>query len=190
MLAERNKVFISYSHQDREWVERIHRFLSFILADSKLTVWSDAKIMPGEEWDTSIKKAIETATIAILLLSPSYFNSRFIREFELPYLLQLAEADEVKVLPVIVESYLLEPNSPLVKYQSLGSIARPLNSLSQVEQEVALIKIAEIIDKLANKDYKINRLKTIQAANFAFNSKESDIPNIFFDAEKKIRIKG
>lgn len=190
MSEERNKVFISYSHQDREWVERLHRFLSIILADSELTVWSDAKIMPGEEWTTSVKTAIETAIIAILLISPSYLASHFIREVELPYLLELAGQNEINILPVIVESCSIEPNSPLAKYQSLGSISQPLNSLSEAKQEVALIKLAKVMYELTDNSYKLDRSKTTKAANFAFKSKESDIYNIFFEAEKKIRIKG
>jgi hypothetical protein len=190
MSAERNKVFISYSHQDREWVERLHRFLSIILADSELTVWSDAKIMPGEEWTTSVKTAIETAIIAILLISPSYLASHFIREVELPYLLELAGQNEINILPVIVESCSIEPNSPLAMYKSLGSISQPLNSLSEAKQEVALIKLAEVVYELTDNSYKLDRSKTTKAANFAFKSKESDIYNIFFEAEKKIKIKG
>jgi hypothetical protein len=190
MSAERNKVFISYSHQDREWVERLHRFLSIILADSELTVWSDAKIMPGEEWTTSVKTAIETAIIAILLVSPSYLASHFIREVELPYLLELAGQNEINILPVIVESCSIEPNSPLAMYKSLGSISQPLNSLSEAKQEVALIKLAEVVYELTDNSYKLDRSKTTKAANFAFKSKESDIYNIFFEAEKKIKIKG
>jgi hypothetical protein len=183
MSAERNKVFISYNHHDSEWAEQICQFLNIILAGSDLIVWSDAKIMPGEGWDATIKQAIETTRVAVLLISPSYLASQFTREFELRNLLKFAEQNEINILPIMVESCRIEPDSSLAKYQPLNSTNKPLSSLSDLEKEQFFINLGKIIYELTGK------LITTGAANFAFKSKGSDISNIFFEAEKKIKIK-
>ncbi|MGA8026550.1 MAG: toll/interleukin-1 receptor domain-containing protein [Bryobacteraceae bacterium] len=69
----RPKVFLSYSHNDRRWADRLLTHLRAI-AD-KVDVWSDSQIGAGESWDDEIEKAISSADVAIVLVSADYLAS-------------------------------------------------------------------------------------------------------------------
>ena len=84
-------VFISYSHQDTDWLERIQKFLAKIEHAGDTTFWSDKKIKPGERWLDVIRAKLESATGAILLMSQSFLERPFIRDEELPVLLDKAD---------------------------------------------------------------------------------------------------
>jgi len=71
--ANRPKVFLSYSHKDRPWADRLLTHLRAIAVD--VSVWSDAQIKPGASWDDEIARAIKTSDVAILLVSANYLAS-------------------------------------------------------------------------------------------------------------------
>lgn len=69
-------VFLSYSHSDRQWADRLLIHLRAI-AD-KVEVWSDSQLTVGASWHDEIARAISIADVAILLVSADYLASDFI----------------------------------------------------------------------------------------------------------------
>src|SRR5690348_6987674 len=98
---ERTKVFISYSHQDKRYLDELRKYLKYYERKGDIEYWDDTKITPGSRWYTGIKKAIETAKIVILLISPDFLASDFIAKNELPILLEDAKHDKATILPVL-----------------------------------------------------------------------------------------
>src|SRR5512144_407460 len=96
------KVFISYSHADEEWLERLKRHLKPLVREGYLDFWDDTHIHPGDDWQQEIRTALDKAQVAVLLISADFFASDFIDENELPPLLAAAQADGVRILPVIL----------------------------------------------------------------------------------------
>ena len=190
MSPKRNKVFISYHHHDSEWAEQLYQFLNIILAGSNLTVWWDAKLMPGQRWDESIRNAIETTKIAILLISPSYLVSQYTVNCELQNLLDWAAQNTIEIVPIIVEASEIKADSPLAKYQLFNPRNQSLNDLNNWQKERFFIDLAEVIYKLSGHLYKLDKSKIIDAAHFVIQSEDSYPSNIFFAAEKKMKIKG
>src|SRR5690349_4122324 len=99
----RTRIFISYSHADSKWLERLKRHLK-PLAREGLECWDDTHIRPGDDWHQEISTALDMAQAAILLISPDFFASDFIDEDELPPLLAAAEGKGVRILPVIISA--------------------------------------------------------------------------------------
>lgn len=58
----RDKVFISYSHKDKEWLQKLETYLQPLADSGKIIPWVDADIGPGDLWHEEIIKALETAT--------------------------------------------------------------------------------------------------------------------------------
>ncbi len=79
------KIFISYSHKDEKWKERVDTHLS-VLPD--IDAWDDRRIGAGADWFREIKTALNDADIAILLISADFLSSKFIIEEEIPRLLR------------------------------------------------------------------------------------------------------
>src|SRR3954454_8434119 len=99
--STRTKVFISYSHADKEWLERLQRHLKPLVQEG-LDCWDDTHIRPGDDWKQEIRTALETAQVAVLLISADFFASDFIDENELPPLHDAAKARGVRILPLII----------------------------------------------------------------------------------------
>ena len=94
-------IFICYSHQDKGWRDRLLKFLQ-PLNDEEQIVWSDLDIQPGDIWDEKIKDSLSQVTIAMVLVSQDLLNSRYVKNEELPRLLQRREQEGVVIIPIFV----------------------------------------------------------------------------------------
>lgn len=89
----RNRVFISYSHNDKDqtFLKEFRVHLKPWEDMEQLNVWSDQRIKPSQDWHQEIQEALETTAVAVLLVSPDFLASEYIRKFELPPLLRARE---------------------------------------------------------------------------------------------------
>jgi hypothetical protein len=71
-------IFISYSHADEEWKDRLVEQLNVLVVEDQFNVWDDRRIAAGSDWYPEIEAAINTANIAILLISAIFLTSPFI----------------------------------------------------------------------------------------------------------------
>jgi hypothetical protein len=145
---QRTKLFISYSHVDREWLERLKRHLKPLIRTGKVDCWDDSQIRPGDDWQQEIRAALETAKVAVLLISADFFASDFIDEDELPPLLTAAQAKGTRILPVIISACRFARTPELARFQAVNPLDRPLKGISQAEQEEVLNSLAETIEGL------------------------------------------
>ena len=71
-------IFISYSHVDEEWKNRLVKQLNVLASEEHFKVWDDRLIAAGDNWYPAIEAAINTASVAILLISADFLTSSFI----------------------------------------------------------------------------------------------------------------
>ncbi len=144
------KVFISYSHADKAWLDRLKRHLKPLVREGQLDCWDDSHIRPGDDWKQEIRTALDTAQVAVLLISADFFASDFIDENELPPLLAAAQAKGVRILPVIVSASRFARNPNLARFQAVNSPDRPLAEMPQAEQERVLDRLAQSVESAFN----------------------------------------
>ena len=96
------RIFIRYSHKDREWLERLRAQLAVLEQERLVAAWSDENIPQGEDWPQAIREALDAADIAVLLVSANFLSSQFIREKELPAMLERRRSRTLCVLPLVV----------------------------------------------------------------------------------------
>ncbi len=146
--STRTKVFISYSHADKEWLDRLKRHLKPLVREGNLDCWDDTHIRPGDDWKQEIQHALDTAQVAVLLISADFFASDFIDETELPPLLDAAKAKGVRILPVILSASRFARNPSLARFQAVNPPDRPLNEMPPAEQEKVLDRLAQTIESI------------------------------------------
>ena len=146
--STQQKVFISYSHTDVKWFERLKVHLTPLEREG-IIVWDDTKIVPGDHWKEAISEALEMVSIAITLVSADFLASKFITQYELPKLLTSAENDGTVILPVIVSPCLFN-ESGLTVFQAVNPPDKPLSAMKRSDREQMLVEVAKVIRKRLN----------------------------------------
>jgi tetratricopeptide (TPR) repeat protein len=148
--SERTEVFISYSHKDAEWLERLHAHLRPMEREGKVQCWDDTRIRPGAMWQEEIRSAVAAAKVAVLLVSADFLASDFIATEELPPLLTAAKDNGAAILPVIVSPSQFEKASSLSQFQAVNLPTQPLVNMTRSEQEAVFVKLTDTIAAALN----------------------------------------
>lgn len=144
---KRTKIFVSYSHKDEKWLNRLQVHLKPLQRSDKITLWDDTLIKPGEKWREAIKRALEETKVAILLISADFLASDFINSDELPQLLSAAETEGVVILPVVLSASRFEKIGNLSRYQSVNPPSRPLNGMKPAKSEAVFVKVSDRVEE-------------------------------------------
>lgn len=168
MATDLKPVFISYAHEDNDspdrskrWLDRLTQFLQPLVQQDELTIYSDQDIGLGEDWDAHIQKHLNGARAAVLLVSPAFLASKYVRNSELPVLLRNAKEHGVKIIPIVVRRCLFEETKfkypdpktgpdefTLASIQASNSPTNPLSGMTEDEQDEVLLKVARALIKL------------------------------------------
>jgi TIR domain len=149
--AAGNQVFISYSHADRRWLDRLLGHLRPLVREGYIQVFSDRSIRVGADWQSEIQAALDAASIAVLLISADFLASDFIADQELPHLLAGAESKGTTVMPVIVGPSLFETMPSLSRFQAANSPSRPLSAMRSSEWNKILVDLAREIHRVVSR---------------------------------------
>jgi hypothetical protein len=93
----RTKVFVSYSHAEKDIRDEVLRSLRAVPRINKVLWWDEEEIAIGDKFHAKIQQGLAESRIGILLLSNHSFTSDYILQHELPYLIEHAEAGDLKL---------------------------------------------------------------------------------------------
>jgi hypothetical protein len=147
----RTKVFVSYSHKDRAWLDRLLVFLRPLEREGKLDIWDDQRIGPGMKWRDEIASALRECRTAIPLISSDFLASDFILDEELPKMLQAAKSEGVLVMPVILRPSRFQRSGIISEFQSVNPPGSPLSGLRRPQWEQVFAEFADIIEDTIGK---------------------------------------
>ena len=103
--------------------------------------------MAGDRWKDEIRRALRRARVVILLISADFLASDFIVDNELPPLLEKAESDGTRVVPVILKPCRFVREGHLARFQAVNDPARPVMMMSECEQEAVYDLVADIVER-------------------------------------------
>lgn len=142
------KVFISYSHKDEDWKSRLQTQLAVLENQGLLSVWEDRQIAAGDDWYPAIEQAIESAHVAILLISADFLSSKFIHGKEVPPLLERRKNEGLRVIPLILKPCPWQTVDWLSKIQGRPIDNKPLSGFDDHDRDHHLCELALEINKL------------------------------------------
>lgn len=141
-VIARKKVFISYSHEDEEFKNRLVDHLKILSYKRDLEIWDDRKLGIGDNFDELITKKIDEVDIIVVLISSSYFASNYCMKKEWNY---IKNKYICKILPVIVRDCLYDEMLEGIKTITMPQNNRSLEQLPNKDSEYRLI--ADVIRK-------------------------------------------
>lgn len=142
MSARRIRVFISYSHADEHWKDRLVRHLRVFATEGDIVVWDDSLIEAGSDWKAAIDTALAGADVAILLVSADFLISPFIRDHEVARILARRKEDGLRVVPLLVAPCPWTAVDWLASLQVRPAGARPLSLGTKAQSERDLARLA------------------------------------------------
>lgn len=155
-------VFISYSHQDEEWKDRLVTYLRATSEARSFDIWHDRVMGGGERWRNAITEAIRRSCVAVLLVTEHFLGSEFILASEVPELIRYA----VRLYPIIIKPCPWQGHRWLEELNLRPADARPLSTgddnriastLTTIANEIAsLLKDAGATDRPGTVRYALN----------------------------------
>lgn len=141
-----NRVFLSYSHKDREFLDRLMVHLRPLERQGLIDLWVDTRLKAGDKWKRAIEEALSQARVAVLLITADFLASDFIVDNELPPLLANAEAKGTRVIPVILKPCRFVRDKNLSAFQAINDPSAPLVQLGHGKQEQIYDKISALVE--------------------------------------------
>jgi hypothetical protein len=145
--SEKQYVFVSYCHQDREYLDRLLVHFKPLERDHLIDLWVDSKLRAGDLWKKEVEHALEKASVAVLLISADYLASDFITNNELPPLLSNAEKKGTRIMPVVLKPCRFSRDRALREFQSINDPKDPLISLPEGDRERYYDLIAKEVER-------------------------------------------
>ena len=162
---QRGTVFICYAHEDNEsaekserWLDRVSGHLNAAGLECGVSAWSDKMIGLGQEWHEEIQESLMEARVAVLLVSVHFLQSNYIREKEVPKMLERQREGNLVIIPLMIspcpieEAVFHDPSAPegegeisLAAFQSPTTASRALSALGEHDQESILSGLATSI---------------------------------------------
>ena len=164
-LSARSGVFIAYSHRDRDLLGELQKHLKPLQKAWMLDLWDDLRVDSGPRGAAELRRAVDAARVALLLISPGFLASPFVAEHNLPVTLAMQQHPRAAVMclylrpamDVFAEYRYRDPLSRadrsirITSFHALNDPTCPLASQTKPAREGILAAAAEEIIAAAHR---------------------------------------
>jgi tetratricopeptide (TPR) repeat protein len=161
------RIFISYSHENKIWLTQfldprknetnpryLLDFWERSLRGKGVEFWYDrdetAGIRGGDIWRTRIFEEIDSADIAILLITQDFVISPFIRDEELPHILNRSKEGKMEILPILLEPARLKDLEIASTFQITPGRPTPISEYFETSENDWKKVRLEVIEAIEN----------------------------------------
>jgi len=177
------EIFYSYAHKDEHLKKKLEIHLSLLKQEGLITGWYDREIRAGAEWASEIEAHLNSAHIILLLVSPDFMASDYCYSIEMRRALERHEAQEARVIPVILRPTDWE-RAPFSKLQALPADRRPITRWSNRDE--AFLHVAQDIRKVVDE---LNAKLAMSASTRHVASSTTDLTNLLHGGQVDARDK-
>ena len=132
------KVFLSYAHEDEPHRQTLANHLSALEDEGLIAIWHDRKILGGDEWAVSIRDALASADIVLLLISADFLASKYANDVELTAAISRHDAGQTQVVPVILRSCDWQ-HSRFARFEVLPPDGEPVVEITYQDQRFVAV---------------------------------------------------
>lgn len=147
------RIFITYSHRDANYL-REDDFLGFLreLERHGVSIWHDARIATGDQWDDAIRREIEQSDVAIALVSQDFLNSQYCQNVEISEFLRRRASHGLRIYPIILRPCTWRRHEWLAATQSQPRDGRSIERdyQSRPDREQLYVEITDELSALIN----------------------------------------
>ena len=97
------RAFVSYSHQDEQYVNALRKHLAQVVREGLISVWYDREILAGSSLDSDIGEELEACGLFLAIVSPDFISSNYCYEVEMNRALERHAEGTMRLVPIIVE---------------------------------------------------------------------------------------
>jgi hypothetical protein len=142
------KAFISYSHKDESYLQKLQTALAQIQRQGILQNWTDHNVEAGDRFHQKINDELNASELFIALLSPDYIASNYCYEKEFQQAQQLEKEHKIKIIPVICRPCDWK-NTPFAELNALPKNGKPISDWQN--EDTAFFNITEMLRFLIQK---------------------------------------
>lgn len=154
------KLFISYSHQDSQFIDQFKKHLSPLKDCGLIEEWYDREILTGDDFQQKIDNKLDEADIICLFLSASFLDSASCKS-EKNKALKLKRTKGVTVVPII-----LSPCGWKYDEELSRLLASPTDGVSVSEfenRDKAWQNVCDNLKKRIENEIRLKQLKITEA---------------------------
>ncbi|MEP6605295.1 MAG: toll/interleukin-1 receptor domain-containing protein [Nitrosospira sp.] len=142
------RVFLSYSHADESFREKLEKQLAVLKRQGVIDTYHDHRIAGGENFDQVISDHINNDEIILLLISPDFFYSDYCYNIEMKRAMERYDAGEAIVIPVILRACEWH-SEPFGKLKAVPRDGKPISQWPDVDE--ANLQVARAVREAVNR---------------------------------------
>jgi len=131
------EVFFSYAHEDEGLRDKLANHLKLLERQGVIQKWHDRQILAGTEWKGQIDSHLETAQIILLLISSDFLASDYCYDLEMKRALERHDAEEARVIPIVLRPVDNLWKAPFGKLQALPTDGKPVTRWDNEDEAFA-----------------------------------------------------
>jgi internalin A len=142
-------LFICYAHLDERAVKQLIPGLKVLARRGYVEPWRDTDLVPGENWDDTIKERLSRAQIILFMVSQAFLASDYITHKERPLAMELVDEKKAVVVPVILSACSHDAED-FARFENLPRKGKPVSSYSPRSAAWALVEagIKKAVEKM------------------------------------------
>ena len=169
-----NKIFISYSSDDRDLRKSFEQRLKKYLTSAKNkydSIWSDVEIRAGSNWNETIQIALQQSNIGILLISQTFLSSGYCMGDEFIQMLERQKAGGYTIVPILVRQCDFQ-DDPKLKVIQFVTVYKSEYGITDISDKKELLPYEDLVEVEKPNERLLNRyfLKIKQAIDEAIGT--------------------
>jgi hypothetical protein len=187
MSNDKLRVFLCHSSTDKPIVRELYQRL---LAEGWIDPWLDEeKLLPGQDWDIEIEKAVEAADVVVVCLSNKSISKEGYVQKEIRFALNIAlfkPEESIFIVPLRLDDCPLPRNLQAVQYTDYFPSKRKKQAYARLLQSMK-IRSEQVLSGLPKEDNPVLNIQspdkpwgTFKSTMFRFIGRVHNLSNSFF----------